>query len=221
MPNPAEDLVAFIRTNTVGCAFAMHIAKDPDREGLEPLIINSWADPGELGVLVGSLLEGQPKIAAAIFPNITTTEQLVELIEQLGALDSWRVEPRDVEDQEHIGVGMRWVMPDGIHESWVLGFAPMEHMPSTRRAPHVAVLLKADPTEQPFLKRDASKVSGLRGIHLADLPFAGSVDDYAATWRNTRKLRLRSLEGHLEEGGKAKVTFTLPVEYRERIEALS
>jgi len=73
VPNPAEDLVACIRTNNVGCAFAMHIAKVPDREGLEPLIINSWADTGELGVLMRSLLEGEPKMAAAIFPNVATT----------------------------------------------------------------------------------------------------------------------------------------------------
>ena len=111
-------------------------------------------------------------------------------------------------------------MPDGKHESWALGFAPFDHMPKTRRAPHVAIVLKTDPVEQPFLKRDPSEVSGLRGIHLADLPFDGTVATYTKTWRKTQDLRKDRLDGFLEKGGKAKVTFTLPAKYRSQLESL-
>ena len=220
MSNPAEDLIGFVRTNQVGCAFAMGIARNPDHEGLHPLIIRAEVGDEKLGTSVGILVEGQPKIAVAIFPAVEDTEQLVALIKQLANLDSWRVEIRDVGDDSYLGVGLRWTMPDGDHESWALGFAPFEHMPLTRRARHVAIVLKADLGEQPFLKRDPSEVSGLRGIHLADLPYGGSVTEYAATWRSSVSLRQRALDGFLEKGGKAKVTFTLPVEYRSQLESL-
>ena len=198
----------------------MQIARDPQCEGLRSLVVDSQTPDDELEILLDAFIGQTPKIAAVIFPDVTDTKQLVDLVSLIAGFSSWRIEIRKVEDESCVGVGLRWKMPDGEHESWVLGFAPFDHMPKTRRAPHVAIVLKADPVEQPFLKRNPSEVSGLRGIHLADLPFGGTVDSYQKIWKKTAVMRQDRLNGFLEKGGKAKVTFTLPAEYRSQIESL-
>lgn len=199
----------------------MQIAKDPYCEGLRSLVFaDSRTRESEFEIPLEAHIAGSPKMAAVIFPDVTHTKQLVELVSRIAGFSSWRLEIREVENEDFVGVGLRWAMPDREHESWALGFAPFDHMPKTRRAPHVAIVLKTDPVEQPFLKRDPSEVSGLRGIHLADLPFDGTVATYMKTWRKTAEFRQDRLDGFLEKGGKAKVTFTLPAEYRSQIESL-
>ncbi len=197
----------------------MQIARDPQSEGLRSLVVDPQTPDDELEILLEAFIGQSPKIAAVIFPEVTDTKQLVELVSLIAGFSSWRVEIIEIEDESFVGVGLRWKMPDGEHESWVLGFAPFDHMPNTRKAPHVAIVLKADPVEQPFLKRDPEP-NGLRGIHLADLPFDGTVDGYHKTWRRTAQMRQDRLDGFLEKGGKAKVTFTLPADYRSQIESL-
>ncbi len=203
-----------MRSANVGCAFAHHIAADPDHHRVRSLIIRTPAEPANLESLLSALVDGGPPIALAVFPEIRSVDGLVELIHQVADLEGWRAEVRDVDEDAYVGVALRWAMPDGEHESWVLGFAPFEHMPATRRAPHVCLIFKADSIEQPFLKRP-SNGKGLRAIHLADLPFSGPVEQYGKTWRATVKLRETVLGGEMVKAARAKVTFTLPAEFRE------
>lgn len=132
------------------------------------------------------------------------------------------VELENVLQPEVVCIGLRWAMLDGASEARLLGFAPLDSMPATRRAPHVAVVFKSDEGQQPFLKRRPSSSSGLDPIDLADLPVEDdmTVLKYARLWKGTHHLRDRTLNDELTYAAKAKVTFSLPIALEAEVRAV-
>lgn len=89
--------------------------------------------------------------ALAIFPLISSENQLDELIQMLSNNDRWKANEIGW-DAEHRMVELHWRNPEGL-DCNAVGFAPTLAMPASRRAPYVAVGVWPGGHDNQFLKR--------------------------------------------------------------------
>ena len=217
-------VLQWIADRRAGCTFAAWQADRPLERGWQALDVERETDDETIAALWEQVVRAGGPVAQLTFPYVTDEQGLIALIRQLARLPGMRGEIIEIE-QEHkpqvVCVGLRWTLPDSGSEARLLGFAPFASMPPTRRAPHVAVVFKADAGQQPFLKRHPSPVSGLDPIDLADLPVedAMTVAKYGKLWKGTHNLRQRTLNGELTYAAKAKVTFSLPTDFEPELTA--
>lgn len=108
-------------------------------------------------------------IGLLTFPYVETEQGLAKLLGQLARSPDWWWEDRARPRDRVVPLGLRWALPDGVHVSWVLGFAPFDWLPYTRRAPYTALVLRAKPDANTVDEEDEGP-DGLRGVHLAHVP---------------------------------------------------
>jgi len=114
-------------------------------------------------------------------------------------------------------VGLRWHVEGSDYLSWVLGIAPFDTMPFTRRfvgAPFIALVLRSRP---PANFAQASPEDGLNPSHLAHMDDMLGDNEEMRTKRSdaTKRGKIALLGSELRSTARAKVTFSLPLWCRE------
>lgn len=205
-----EALFGWVRAGQTGCLFAQLLAADPSSAGWRSIVVPAPVDDDTLATVLGSVVFAGADAAQVCFPWVDTPEALVEMIAQIARLPDWHgVEIGS--DEELVRVGLRWRLPVADHVSWVLGFAPFDFIPFTRRAPFAALELRTAAVYQSSRRR----IEGDNEVHLADLDAPVPPDRFARMWARTTERKRSLLAGELELAAKARVTFTVPAALAE------
>ncbi|HEX8632548.1 MAG TPA: hypothetical protein VF703_00185 [Pyrinomonadaceae bacterium] len=207
-------LFEWYRQGQIACVFAQRLARDTDTAKWQSITIRGTVDAAQLE---GILEEAADKLEALqlIFPGPGTAQQAVELIKSLCAHISWSCHEIAWMPEEHgdsLQVGLRWHRPDSSYVSWVLGIAPFEPMPFTRRfigSPFIALVFRPSPPSQ-FAPTPVE--SGLDASHLAHMDDGLGSDQGKRenTTNATRRAKHALLGEELRSTARAKVTFALP-----------
>src|SRR6266487_1265075 len=122
-----------------GCVFAMHAAHKLDQEQWSATVHNELPEPAVMrGVIEGAVDDPKNQIHSFIFPNVTTPQQLRELIDVSVESGCVMIEHMETDGVEVFR--LRWMLGDV--ESWVVGFASMTDVPATRRAPFTELVFR-------------------------------------------------------------------------------
>jgi len=211
-------LFDWYKQGQIACVFAQLLARDPSSAAWQSAIVQGSVDPNAIQDV---LVQAMDRIEALqlIFPGDGSVAQVVSLIRTLCAHPSWEcreIEWMPEEKPDSLLVGLRWLAPSGAYSSWVLGIAPFEPMPFTRRligAPFVALVIRAGP---PTDYAPSKEENGRLTAHLAHM------DDRIGTNQEKRELtrdKTRRAKGALlgaepRSRARARVTFALPEETR-------
>jgi hypothetical protein len=131
-------------------------------------------------------------------------------VNHLCASKSGRWYRTDVVKSENESVGLitlRWVLPSGNSVNYVLGFAPLDSMPVTRRSPFTAMFLRVKDE-----KRTAQELEDGRVIvHLADLDSTYRPQQWHdIVWEKTKEMKANFLQPDSKFTARAKISFSLP-----------
>lgn len=216
----ATVLLDWIQSTQTGCHFATHLARRRAEAGWLPLVMPRRLEDDELRATVDALLIPPPaaEMVMIVFPWVSSAEDLVDLIAQMSTCSGWSlVDPisLDGEGPDETLVGLRWALDSGEAESWVLGFAPFDFMPFTRRAPYTAIVFRIqDPPDWQHRPEP-----DLIPVHLAQVPhFFGDRGAYQGEiWLRTVQTRAELLGGELTHAARARVSFSLPASAGRRL----
>lgn len=222
----------WLRRNQTGCRFAAKLAAAPDSESwIDEVLL----DPANLQAIdsVNRSLDAFAGAAEAFQLILPTVDSPADLCDFLGRLLSqcprWfmvEVPWPDGESRDDVQIGLRWRLPADEAVSWVLGFAPLDSMPFTRRAPFSSIIWRSGgPGRCPDIMghgRPEDDASGLPSVHLADLP-DGLRNESAVEkfWNGTQVNKSDILhDDGLAISARARVTFVLPGAHRNRLAPL-
>lgn len=171
----------------------------------------------EIEFEVAALIDAPAVHAVSIlFPLLTDPHDLIRLIRGLGSRPPWELDTNagkpSPAGRTHLGIRRR--LPGG-ELAYVLGFAPLDFLPLTRRAPFTELAFVAKPIGERARQREKLADADPAFGHLAYMPIAIEPDEvFSMRWLATKKMRERVLEAHpdLAQGAKAKVTFAVPPE---------
>jgi hypothetical protein len=151
-----------------------------------------------------------------IFPDIRTPAQVVDLINSLCRGSQWYWTASDIEPPPAgmQSVGLRWVHGSVTAVSHVLGFAPFEGMPRTRRAPFTAIVMRVGSVKRaPKAKIENGRIQ----LHLADMPHGMDERQFGTANARTESARGSLVEPELNVVAKARVTFCLSASDASRL----
>ena len=203
----------------VACVFAQRLARVADRSKWQSLTIKGEVDPDELEAFLKDAAN-RFEALQLVFPGLATAHQAVDLIKTLCQHPSWSCHEIDWMPDERgrsLQVGLRWHAEGSDYHSWVLGIAPFEPMPFTRRfeaAPFIALVFRPSP---PSSFADTPREKNLNASHLAHMDdgLGADVDKRERTTNATRRGKTLLLGPDLRSTARAKVTFALPLWCRE------
>jgi hypothetical protein len=213
-----EILFQWYQQGQIACVFAQQLAKAAT-PAWGSVTIQGTVDPGQLETV---LIDAAKNLDALqlVFPGPATAQQACDLIKELCVHPSWSCKELPwMEDEKgrSMQVGLRW-HPEGTdYVSWVLGIAPFDTMPFTRRligSPFIALVIRSAP---PAKFNPAKPEEGLRPSHLAHMnDMLGEDKEKRAKYdATTRKAKIALLGSELRSTARAKVTFALPLWCRE------
>ncbi len=213
-------MLDWIQSTQTGCGYAAHLAKQRDRAGWIPVVMERRLSDEEFRIAVDAILippSPNGEMIMFVFPWVETPEDLADVIGQIGQCTGWSWEdPFSLESYgaNELLVQLRWLLPSGEAESWVLGFAPFAFMPFTRRAPYAAIVMR--PLDPPDWQERPS--DDLTPVHLAQVPhyFGERGKKHGEVWTETERQRAELLGDELTHVAKAHVSFALPIELEER-----
>jgi hypothetical protein len=208
----------------IACVFAQMLAGSR-KEDWQSIV---FKEPVEAEELEERLVQSADNLEALqlIFVGDGTPEQAVELIRMLCQHSSWSCHEMPWMKNEHadsIPVGLRWHRPDSNYVSWVLGIAPFEPMPFTRRfveAPFIALVFRPSPPDH---DRAPKRVEGgLEASHLAHMNDGlGSDEEKRARTKAKTIYHKQTLLGdELRSHARAMVTFAFPGHCRESLASI-
>ncbi len=210
----AAGLAQLVRTwvaaGQTGCYYANRLARpaaDGD-DGWAAQVVTERLDDADLHVVVDAAMRqiGEAGIMMLVFPYVRDEEALTDLIRQLVGLPDWWWEDRSPPESRVVKVGLRWLLPDQGHVSWVLGFAPMPWVPFTRRAPATALVMRVRPETHTVPEEEPE--DGLRGVHLAHLDHGMGPrgERGGPVWTATEERKRTLLWDDLSDDGKLLAT---------------
>lgn len=209
-----EAMFGWVRAGQTGCLFAQLLAVDPPAARWRSVVVPEPLDDDVLAQVLAAPVFDGADAAQVVFPWVDSIDELVGLIAQIARLPEWHgVEISGGTDPELVRVGLRWRLPVADHVSWVLGFAPFDSMPFTRRAPFVALELRTAAVYRAARRH----VEGHAEVHLADLDAPVDPDRFARMWARTVERKRSLLGDELTEAAKARVTFSLPRSVAEQL----
>ena len=210
-----ELMINWIQHSQTACRFATHLARVRDQAGWSTFVIPHALDDNAFRTVIETALlgaEDDAEMVMFVFPAVETGTDLADLIRQLAGCDGWWWEEQmalDEQPHDEVLVGLRWLLPSQIAESWALGFAPFDSMPFTRRGPYAAVVMRPrDPSFEPPRE-------GRAPVHLAQVPhYLGERGRYQGEiWKSTEQQRKELLQGELTHAARGRVTFAVPREF--------
>ena len=189
-----------------GCVFAMHAARKLTARQWRYEVHSSSKDIEHLrGSIHASVNDPHNEIMSLVFPSIECRADVSELVQVAFAVGFFQAE--NLTPGSGL-VGLRYRIREA--ESWVVGFAPLETLPPTRRAPFAELAIRTKPKRRPVhpdLNNEASQA------HLADvdLDFDPAVVTRLISKSKTRTIRILGGESARirARGAKAKVTYDL------------
>lgn len=150
------------RRAQIACVFARRIAVYPERYDIAWEVIDARVEAGTAESIAATISEtvepmkGQEDAVAILLPGLTHPQTLVRLCKALGRQDRWSLmepfNPSDRLDRMYVRLTTD-LAPDA--EAEILGFAPFEFLPITRRSPIVALQIRT--------KADGAKHRGRSG----------------------------------------------------------
>lgn len=235
--NGAPELIPIIqrhwlKKNQTGCVFASALAS---RHSFVSWIDEVFLEPHNAGAVTKlcetiAIIAKKSEAVQVILPTLNTPSDLCTFLEILCKNKSWSLSEIPWAGKGGtVGVqtGLRWMLPSGKFVSWVLGFAPFESMPFTRRAPFTSMIWRVGkpgrcPKVAGFPDRPIDVGCKLPSVHLADLP--DGLDKTSAVrrlWKTTQENKLNLLaHDPLFHAARAKVTFSLPNECKAALERI-
>ena len=122
-----------------GCVLAMHAARMLDREQWSATVLNELPEPDVMrDTIEQAVADPNNQIHSFLFPNVTSPDQLREVIDLAVEAGCVLREHSEVDGVEVFR--LRWVLGDV--ESWMVGFASMTDVPPTRRAPFTELVVR-------------------------------------------------------------------------------
>jgi hypothetical protein len=224
-------LFDWYKDGQVACVFARVLAAKKDKTKWRTLTIEGAVNVEKLESALLEAVSDQSDAIQFIFPGPGTAQRAVELMKTLCQHSSWscREMPWMTDDNDQpielgntLQVGLRWHPPNSNYTSWVLGIAPFDSMPFTRRfvgAPFIALVLR--PTPPTDFVPEKKFEAGLQASHLAHMDDKlGDNDAMRVNFRDrTRRTKFALLwgGGELLSTARAQVTFSLPLWCREAL----
>ncbi|MBA4150145.1 MAG: hypothetical protein H0X66_18715 [Verrucomicrobia bacterium] len=229
-----KEFFDWIRQGNSGCIFAKLFVLRGGDTPWEASVIRAETFDAPTVEAIGETLKLASKRSEAIqliLPNIKTPEQIARMISCLCKNPNWyctEIIPKPSEYTSSFLAGLRWKLPDAVNVNWVLGFADIETMPPTRRAPYTSLAIRlGQPGTAPSVAKDKpnevrsrKKENGLVPVHLADMPTPFLKDDaIKKTWVLTEQTAGKMLNPTPEfrTNAHAKVTFALPMDLRDSL----
>jgi hypothetical protein len=211
-------LFQWYQQGQIACVFAQHLA-NAETPSWGSITIQGTVDPAGLEKALQDAAQNLDALQI-IFPGPATAKHACDLIKALCVSPSWSCKELPwMEDEKgrSLQVGLRWHPAGADYVSWVLGIAPFDTMPFTRRlagAPFIALVLRSRP---PANFNEASPEAGFRPSHLAHMDdLLGEDHEKRKRYdERTRKAKIALLGGELRSTARAKVTFALPLWCRE------
>lgn len=212
-----------------GCEFARGLSKDAPAHGWGARVWwglpSDWPDRqwAAIGACVRAAInDPDTKAISLLFPDITTGEELVRLVRELGRLPDWWLgalpQPVQAEgrpDRVPIRLTVHLV---SSKRAWPLGFGPFDFLPATRRAPFTEVALVTKPKRSPRRQgiRPKPRVAHLADIHLDEGDEL--VTKWDSRWEQTTSRKRTVIRGDVPpqaveaelQLAKARVTLAIP-----------
>jgi hypothetical protein len=226
----------WIRRGSTGCGFAQTFSNPPTPDCWASSVVPGREDYGHIASVIQTFLESTVETAEAaqvILPDVTSAEEIIHLTNALCATKKWFCsEVQSTENKQTLLIGLRWLVPDELHLNWVLGFANLESMPATRRAPYTTLVVRPGapgrvpsiaqdkPTEIKERRLDRGRIP----VHLADMETRPKIRDenLKALWQVTQKKKIEKITNdHVGYAAKAKITFSLPRELKTSLNCIS
>jgi hypothetical protein len=191
-----------------GCVFAALVARNPQKFGWHEHVINNL-NPRIIDDFIASSVRN-PEITtlSLIFPTVATPDDLATLLTCL--LDCHYLSfSAGQQINGNFCIRLRTSIEGS--DSWIMGVAPFEFMPKTRRAPYTSIILRVAPRHN-FTHHVKPPKEGV--VHLADLDLKGITwADFQKKWYATGRLVRRVLGREPDERNAAKTTFCIPPAY--------
>jgi hypothetical protein len=217
-----ELIFHWYRQGQIACVFASMLAHDPKSAKWRSEIIAENFKVDTLNARIDELAQESAALQL-IFPSLTTAKHTADLLVKLCGSSRWtcvEVPWKFGEQGRSIPIGLRWNAADGSYTSWVLGIAPFEPMPFTRRfvgAPFSALVFRPSPPATFAPTTDS--FSGKPAAHLAHMNdgLDGNVELHNKIKQMTIDKKRLLLASDLWSTARAQVTFSLPLWCREII----
>ena len=226
----SEILFEWYTQRQVGCIFAANLARDPEASNWQTSYIrrDDWTAEA-VTELVDRFANDEPAEALQIiFPGDGSDRQIIDILIRLCSTDRW--ECREIgwkgdERSDRLLVGLRWLPNSHGYKSWVLGIAPCESMPFTRRfvrAPFVALVLRpTQPIEEriPVEHRKEPVRDDLPPAHLAHMDdrLSDNRRKRLGGWEASQIKKRELLQPGPFSPARAKVTFALSESARQAL----
>ena len=194
-----------------GCLFAAKLARKPSEARYQSFVFPRAIDNPSLAEDLNRLLDSaaqEEEAAQLIFSDIRTERQLVQLVNVLCRDERWYwTEPQAAAQAKDVRlIGLRWKLPGGKAVNHVLGFAPVDSMPLTRKAPFAALALRIREQKRTPIRKE----NGLVQVHLADMDSGlQSTEQHDRFWENTRKQKALLVEPTRAFAARARITFCI------------
>ena len=212
----------------VGCAFAYKLVRNKKTNICLDKVFLDTENIESIGILTNIVIKllGHFDAIHIILPTIKTPEQLCKFLSILCNGNNWalhKIEPMQGDSQHLVKVGLRFFLSKLNYESWVLGFAPFESMPITRRAPFTSIIFRtSEPGRCPHIMgadRPNNSELNIDAVHLADLPDGlPDEDSVRKIWDATQREKELLIAGSgMENYAKAKVTFSISSQFEDML----
>lgn len=187
-----------------GCMFAMYAARHFSQIEWSSTVIDQLPTSNVIrSDLENAVNDADNKLHSFIFPNVITKEQVEELV---NLFISAGCIVRKKSDEVYTLIRLRWLL--GEIESWVIGFSPVEELPTTRRSPFTELIFstkKKIKIIHPQLNNDPMQA------HVADLDLGFKVDAIGRLMKRSSQHTARILGGMAartnNHSAKAKTTY--------------
>lgn len=218
-PEELSDLLfAWIRSGQTGCVFALKLAK-MEEAGWDSIVIrNAISFDDFYDNLQPALIHSARAHEAVtlIFPEVRTARDVVLLVNRLCQQPDWCWSDDKSKNKDEVLISLRWSLPPPSDlRTAVLGFAPIETMPFTRRSPVTALVFRVGGfgRYKTLIEKQSSDDLGST-LHLADMTMHLDDDRAGTVDIATKKEKAILLDGELVHAAKANVTFRLDASLR-------
>lgn len=208
----------------IACVFAQQIARAPiEARWYSAVVQGSWTADHVTGMVDAAAAFGAEGLQL-LFPGEASVEQALAITRELAAHPRWECSDNgwlDGESGDSVQIGLRWISPGQRYESWVLGLAPFEPMPFTRRlmnAPFIALVMR--PTAPMEARAPVPiGITGLPASHLAHMDDGLGTDEAKREkWKDgTGRAKRALISPDPLSRARAKVTFAFPAWAREEL----
>lgn len=202
----------------LACVFARKMVARPADYGFRTHVLPGGATVDgseelarETARLVKIACEDEAVEAVSIVaPEVDSADALVGFCMALGQFSGWThraiANPSDRLGRVH--VELKYELDANVL-SEVLGFAPLDFLPLTRRAPFTGIELRAKAGGALRVKKGPSQ---RRKVHLAAMSFRPEDGDFLETWTRTEQARVDVLGGD-DSAARARITYAIPADY--------